>query len=79
MAEEPLHEAAIDIVFISLRHPDVTSVWDWGVGGACFRARALVAGARGAKRPRPYPACMRWPGNYKKKKLRARAYYTILD
>ena len=34
-------------VFISLRHPDVTSVWDWGVGGACLRARALVAGAGG--------------------------------
>ena len=29
------------ILFISLRHPDVTSVWDWGVGGARLRAAAL--------------------------------------
>ena len=70
--------------FTSLRHPDVTSVWDWGVGGACFRARALVAGAGGATRPRPYPACMRWPGNYiKKSKKKATSprllHYTRLN
>ena len=48
-------------------------------GAPAFARGPWWPGPGGATRPRPYPACMRWPGNYIKKKLRARAYYTILD
>ena len=41
-------------IMISLRHPDVTSVWDWGVGGACLRERAF-AGAGGGCTAAPIP------------------------